>query len=226
MWELDKESWAPKNWCFWTVVLRKTLESPLDFKENKPVNPKGNQLWIFTGRTDTNTEAPILWPPDVKSQLTGRDPDAGKDWGQEDEGASEDEMVRQYHWLNGHQSEQTPRDSEGFGVLQSMGSPRVGHDLAKQQQPNRFKFAVHLKRIQHCNSTILQWQFFKWIILQKKNNPLNKWDWDNWIVTCKRMKLDLCLTPYTKIKSNGSLLNVRAKMIRILVRSIDVTSDW
>ena len=85
MWELDyKEGWKPKNWCFWTVVLEKTLESPLDFKEIQPVNLRGNQSWIFIGRTDAVSEAPIFWPPDEKSQVTGKDPDAGKDWGQEE----------------------------------------------------------------------------------------------------------------------------------------------
>ena len=109
MWELDyKESWVPKNWRFWTVVLEKTLENPLDYKEIKPVNPKGNQPWIFIGRTDT--EAPIFRPPDAKSQLTGKDPHAGKDWGQ---GEKEDEMVGWHHWLNGHEFEQTLGDSEG-----------------------------------------------------------------------------------------------------------------
>ena len=102
MWELDhKESWVPKNWCFWTVVLDKTLESPLDFKEIRPVNPKGNQSWIFIGRSDA--EAPILWPPDVKKWL----PDAGKDWGQEEKGPTEDEMVGWYHQLSRHEFEQT-----------------------------------------------------------------------------------------------------------------------
>ena len=91
MWELDhKEGWAPKNLSFQTVVLEKTLESPLDYKEIKPVNPKGNQPWIFIGRTDTEAEVPIHWPPDVKSQLSGKDPDAGKDWGQEEKGVTED----------------------------------------------------------------------------------------------------------------------------------------
>ena len=93
MWELDyKESWALKNWCFWTVVLKKTLQSPLDNKEMKPVNPKGNQPWIFIGRTDAEAETPILWPPDAKSWLIGKDPDAGKDWRQK-KGTTEDEMV-------------------------------------------------------------------------------------------------------------------------------------
>ena len=93
MWELDyKEGWVAKNWCFPTVLLEKTLESPLNWKEIKPVNPKGNQPWIFIGRTDAEAEAPIFWPPDAKSQLTGKDPDAGKDWGQKEK-AAEDEMV-------------------------------------------------------------------------------------------------------------------------------------
>ena len=94
MWELDyKESWAPKNWCFWTVVLEKTLESPLDSKDIQPVHPKGDQSWVFTGRTDVEAETPILWPPDAKSWLIWKDPDAGKDWGQEEKGTTEDEMV-------------------------------------------------------------------------------------------------------------------------------------
>ena len=95
MWELDqKEGWAPKNWCFQTVVLEKTLESPLDSKEIKPVNPKGNQPLIFVAKTDAEAETPILWLPDVKSHLIGKDPDAGKDWGQKEKRAAEDEMVR------------------------------------------------------------------------------------------------------------------------------------
>ena len=103
MWELDhEESWVLKNWCFWTVVLEKTLESPLDVKEIKPVNPKGNQLWIFIGRTDTEVEAPILWPPDAKNWLIGKDPGAEKDWKQDGNGATEDEMVGRHHRLNGH----------------------------------------------------------------------------------------------------------------------------
>ena len=106
MWELDyKESWAPKNWCFWTVVLEKTLESPLDCKEIKSVNPKGDQSWIVIGRTDAEAETPILWPPDAKNWLIGKDPDAGKDWRREEKGTTEDEMVGWHHWLNGHEFE-------------------------------------------------------------------------------------------------------------------------
>ena len=101
MWELDyEESWAVKNWCIWTVVLEKTLESSLSCKEIKPVNPKGNQSWIFIGKTDAEAETPILWPPDKKNWLIGKDPDAGKDWGHE-KGMTEDEMVGWHHWLIG-----------------------------------------------------------------------------------------------------------------------------
>ena len=103
MWELDyKESWAPKNWCFWTVVLDKTLESPLDCKEIQPVHPKGDQSWVFIGGTDAEAETPIFWPPDAKNWLILKDPDAGKDWGQEEKGTTEDEMVGWHYQLNGH----------------------------------------------------------------------------------------------------------------------------
>ena len=106
MWELDyKESWVTKNWCFWPVLLEKTLESPLDCKEIQPVHPKVNQSWIFIRRTDAETETPILWPPDAKSWLIGKDPDAGKDWGQEEKGTTEDEMAEWHHQLNGHEFE-------------------------------------------------------------------------------------------------------------------------
>ena len=118
MWELDyKESWAPKNWRFWTVVLEKTLENPLDCKEIKPINPKGNQSWIFLGRTDAEAETPILWLPDANNWLTGKDPDAGKDWRQEEKETTEDEIVGWYHWLNGHEFEQAPGVGDGQGSL-------------------------------------------------------------------------------------------------------------
>ena len=108
MWKLDhKESWAPKNWCFWTVVLEKTLQSSLDCREIKPVKPKGKHTWIFIERTGAKTEVPILWPPDVKSWLIGKDPDAGKDWGQEEKGMTEDEMAGWHHRLDGREFEWT-----------------------------------------------------------------------------------------------------------------------
>ena len=116
MWELDcEEGWAPKNWCFWTVVLEKTLESPLECKEIQPVHPKGNQSWMFIGRTD-EAETPILWPPDAKSWLIGKDPDAGKDWRQEEKATTEDEMFGWHHWLDGH----------GFGWTLGVGDGQGG----------------------------------------------------------------------------------------------------
>ena len=106
MWELGyKESWVPKNWCFWTMVLEKTLESPLDFKEIQPVHPKGDKSWLFIGRTDAEAETPVLWPPHVKSWLIGKDPDAGRDWEQEEKGPTEDEMAGWHHRLDGHEFE-------------------------------------------------------------------------------------------------------------------------
>ena len=119
MWELDWEDWAFLNWCLQTVVLEKTAESPFDCKEIKPVNPKRNQPWKFIERTDAEAEAPILWPCDVKRQLIRKDPDAWKDWEQEEKRAAEDEMFGWHHWLNGYEFEQTPGDSKGQGSLAS-----------------------------------------------------------------------------------------------------------
>ena len=129
MWELDhEESWVLKNWCSWTVVLEKTLESPLDHKEMQPVYPKGDQSWVFFGRTDVEAETPILWPPDSKSWLIWKYPDAGKDWGQEEKGTTEDEMVGWHHRLDGH----------GFGWTLGVGDRQGGlaclvHGVAKSR---------------------------------------------------------------------------------------------
>ena len=118
MWELDyKESLVPNNWCFLTVVLEKTLESPLDCKEIQPVHPKGNQSWVFTGRTDVEAEILILWPPDAKNWLIGKDPDAGKDWRREEKGMTEDEMAGWHHRVDGRESEWTPGVGGGQGGL-------------------------------------------------------------------------------------------------------------
>ena len=118
MWELDyKESRMPKNWCFWTVVLEKVLKSPLDCKEIQPVNLKGNQSWIFIGWTDVEAETPILWPSDAKNWLIGKDPDAGKDWRQEEKRTREDEMFGWHHWLNGHEFEEDLGVGIGRGSL-------------------------------------------------------------------------------------------------------------
>ena len=118
MWDLDhKESWVPKNWCFWTSVLEKTLESPLDCKGIQLVHPKGNQPWILIGRTDAEAKTPILWPPDGKNLLIGKDPDARKDWRQEEKGTTEDEMIGLHHQLYGHDFEQALGVADGQGSL-------------------------------------------------------------------------------------------------------------
>ena len=135
--ELEAEA-EPQNWWFQFVVLENTLESPLVYKDINPVHPKGNQLWILIGRTDAEAKAPILWAPDVNSWLIGKDPDAGKDWRQEEKGATRDEMVGWHHRLNGHEYEQIPGDSEGQGSLVCCGpwGHRVRRDLVtKPQQP-------------------------------------------------------------------------------------------
>ena len=144
MWELDhKESWALKKWCFWTVVLEKTVESPLDCKEIQPVHPKGNQPWIFTGSTEA--EAATLWPPDSKSQLIGKDPDAGKDWRQEEKGMTEEEMVGWHHqwWTWFWESSGSWLLTGKPGMLQSMGSQRVGHNWGTEL---KLKGSYHLVR--------------------------------------------------------------------------------
>ena len=137
IWQLDqKEGWLPENWCFQTVVLEKTLESPLDCKQIQPVHPKGNQSWIFIERTDAEAETPILWPPDVKNRLIGKDPDAGKVWRQEKKGTTEDEMVGWHHpimdmsFANSRRQWRTGKP----GALQSMGLERAGDKLLTEQQ--------------------------------------------------------------------------------------------
>ena len=136
MWESDcEESWVPKDWCFWTVVLEKTLESPLDCKEIQPVHSKGDQSWLFFGRNDAKAEAPVLWPPHAKSWLIGKDSDAGRDWGQEEKGTTEDEdgwmaspIRRTWVWVNSGSLWWTGRP----GVLRFMGLQRVRHDRATE----------------------------------------------------------------------------------------------
>ena len=135
--DLDhKESWALKNWCFWTVVLEKTLESPLDCKEIQPVHPKGDQSWIFIGRTDAEAKTPILWLPDAKTWLIGKDPDSDKDWRREEKGMTEYEMVGWHHQLDGHEFEQAQGVVDGQGSLmccvQSMWSQRIEHNWATE----------------------------------------------------------------------------------------------
>ena len=119
MWELDcEENWVPKHWCFWTVVLEKTLESPLDCKETQPVHSEGDRPWDFFGRNDAKAETLILWPPHGKSWLILKDSDAGRDSGQEEKGMTENEMTEWHHWLDGHESEWTPGVGDGQGILE------------------------------------------------------------------------------------------------------------
>ena len=146
MWELDhKEGWVLKDWCFWTVVLEKALESPLDCQKIKPVNPKGNQSWIFIGRTDAEAEAPVLWPPEMKSWLIGKNPDAEKDWRQEEKGMTEDEMVGWHHWLNGHGFEQTAGESEGQESLVCC-SPWGCKEVDMTEQLNNNSYPISSKK--------------------------------------------------------------------------------
>ena len=155
MWELDREgSWAPKNWCFWTVVLEKTLESPLDCKEIQPVHSKGDQSCMFFGRNDAKAETPVLWPPHVKSWLIGKDPDAERDWGQEEKGTTEDEMAGWHPWLDGHEFEWTLGVGDGQGDLACCDS--WGHkesdrteqlnwtELLSQTYPKYYHFTYNL----------------------------------------------------------------------------------
>ena len=135
MWELDcEESWVRKNWCFWTVVLEKTPESPLDCKEIQPVRSEGDQPWDFFGGNDAKAETPVLWPPHAKSWLIGKDSNAGRDWGQEKKGMTEDEMVGWHHWLDGRESEWPPGVGDGQGGLACCNSwgHKVKHDWATE----------------------------------------------------------------------------------------------
>ena len=163
---LYKESWAPKNWCFWTMVLEKILESPLDCKEIQPVHSKGVQSWVFIGRSDVEAETPILWAPDVKSWLIGKDPDAGKGWGQEEKGMTEDKMFGWHHRLNGHGFGWTPGVGNGQGSLACCGS--WGHKVSDTTEwlnwtqclPGLLDHKAHLKLYQltFCRMTAVGFQ--------------------------------------------------------------------
>ena len=169
-WVLDhKESWAPKNWCFWTVVLEKTLESPLDCKEIQPVHTKGYQSWIFIQRTDSETKAPILWPPDAKKWLMWKYPDAGKDWRQEEKGMTEDEMVGWHHWLNGHEFEQAPGVGDGQGSL-ACCSPWGHKELDMTEQLNSTQLNSELIR---SPPPIYSWNSRTWTSLRYTDNIFN-----------------------------------------------------
>ena len=158
MWELDyKESWALKNWCFWSVVLEKTLESPLDCKEIQPVHSIEDQSWVFFGSTDANAEAPVLCPPHAKSWLIRKDSDAGRDEGQEEKGTTQDEMAEWHHWLNGHEFEWTPESrqwTERPGMLRFMGSQRIGHDWVTEPNWFIFRYPIWINESQNPSKAI------------------------------------------------------------------------
>ena len=143
---LHKKSWVLKNWCFWTLVFETTLESPLDWKEIQPVHPKGSQSWVLVGRTDAQSETPILWSLDVKNWLIGRDPDAGKDWRQEEKGMTEDEMAGWHHQLDGYGFEQAPRFGDGQGSLVCC-SPWVCKELDMTERLNWTELMLYVVRI-------------------------------------------------------------------------------
>ena len=159
MWELDhKEGFALKNSCLWTVVLEKTLESPLDFKEIQPVHSKGHskgdQSWVFTGRNDAEAEAPVLWPPDAKNWLIGKDPDADKDWRQEEKVATEDEMLGWHHWFNGHEFEQTGKlrmlqflERKELDMTESLNNNNKSIEWIKPPSPQRYVFQFRLSSL-------------------------------------------------------------------------------
>ena len=183
MWELDcEEGWAPKNWCFWTVVLNKTLESPLDCKEIQPVHSEGDQPWDFFGRNDVKAETPVLWPPHAKSWLIGKDFDAGRDWGQEKKGMTEDEMAGwMWVWVNSRSWWWTGRP----GVLRFMGSKRVRHNWATELSWLNWTQSTNLEN-QDSEFTILTVPL---VLCLNKFNTLTQWevDWntekegrDNW----------------------------------------------
>ena len=160
MWELDhKESWMLNNWCFWTVVLEKTLDSPLDGKEVQSVYPKGNQSWIFIGKTDAEAEAPILWPHDGKNWLIGKDPEAEKDWRQEEKGTTENQMTGWFHRLNGYELEQAPGDGEGqkSSACCSPWGCRVRHDSDWTELTDWKGTACTEKKVDKSNQRWVTW---------------------------------------------------------------------
>ena len=173
MWELDcEESWAPKNWCFWTVVLEKTLDGLLDSKEIKTVHPKLNQSWIFIGRTDAEAETPILWPHDAKNWLIRKDPDAGEDWRQEEKLMTEDEMVGWHHWLNGHEFEQTLGVGDGQGNL-ACCSP-WGHK--ESDTTERLNWTVVSLSVQKLIS-LIRYHLFIFAFISESDTT----EWLNWL---------------------------------------------
>jgi len=161
MWELDcEEGWAPKNWCFWTVVLEKTLESPLDCKEIQPVHSKGDKSWVFFGRNDAKAETPVLWPPHAKSWFIGKDSDAGRDWGQEEKGTIEDEMAGWHHRLDGHEFEWTLGVGDGQGGLACCDSwGRKESDTTERLNWTEWHMTLSIFSYAYLPSSLMQCSF-------------------------------------------------------------------
>jgi len=180
MWELDcEEGWALKNWCFWTVVLEKTLESPLDCKEIQPVHSEGDQPWEFFGRNDAKAETPVLWPPHAKSWLIGKDSDAGRDWGQEEKRMTEDEMAGWHHWLDGRESEWTLGVGDGQGGLACCDSwgRRVRHNWVTELNWTERDYKLTLIDsclIFLCACLSLQGTLFSMFLCKVR------WKWSQW----------------------------------------------
>ena len=187
VWELDcEEGWALKNCCFWTVVLEKTLESPLDCKENQPVHSEGDQPWDFFGRNDAKAGTPVLWPPHVKSWPIGKDSDAGRDWGKEQKGTTEDEMAGWHQWLDGRESEWTP------GVGDGQGSQRVGHNWATELNWTEWYFAyIIMGGDQHLLSSYCISQP---VLISLPHSVLQK----IFVASCT------CLSPFEKEENQGA----------------------
>ena len=186
MWYWDcEEGWAPKNWCFWTVLLEKALESLLDCKESQPVHSEGDQPWDFFGRNDANAETPVLWLPHVKSWLIGKDSDAGRNWGQDEKGTTEDEMARWHHWLDGRTWVWVNSGSWWWtgrpGVLRFMGSQTVWHDWATEL--NWTELVVQLEKEMATHSSTLAWKI-SWMEEPGRLQSMGSQRvWHNWAIS-------------------------------------------
>ena len=201
MWELDcEESWAPKNWCFWTVVLEKTLESPLDCKEIQPIHSEGDQPWDFFGRNDDKAETPVLWPPHVKCWLTGKDSDAGRDWGQEEKGTTEDEMAGWHHQLDGRGLEWTLGVGDGQGGLACCDS--WGRKDSDTTERLNWTELINWKACWKCKSP------------HPIPNLLNKklWGWGHEIFVLRNSPGDSDVSVYLITKNNSTRWNSHKKM--------------
>ena len=198
MWESDhKETWVLKNWWFWTVVLEKTLESPLDCKEIQTVHSEGDQPWDFFGRNDAKAETPVLWPPHGKSWLAGKDSDAGRDWGQEEKGTTEDEMAEWHHWLDGRESEWTPGVGDGQGGLACCDSwGRKESDTAERLN------WIELNPAKHLQDVLLVLIWWKWYCHRYYMHLTPNWCFQLWV--CHNSTFTTFLFQLVYVTTQGS----------------------